>query len=126
MQKIGTIKQIIIYVQEMDKQVRFYRDILQLTKNYPAGLDSYATEGWVTFGTGEASLCLHGGGYQDFGKDAPKFTFETDDIETTKKYLESNQISTSDIRSPAPDVRVFDAIDPEGNKFSLEQFNVNT
>ena len=115
------ISEIIIYVSDMDAQVRFYRDVLGLSISYPAGLDSYSQEFWVVFDTGLCKLALHGGGNKEFGKDAPKFVFDTDDVKAVQQYLTGQNVKVGEIREPAPGVEVFDAADPEGNYFSVEK-----
>ena len=123
MKILGSIKQIIIYVKDMEKQVNFYNKTLGLSIVVPGEQESYHNEFWVSFNTGEASFCLHAGGKQDFGMDAPKFTFGVENIEDTKLFLEENNIKHGEIRSPIPNHYVIDCSDPEGNKFSVEQFD---
>lgn len=41
---IKSLFQIILYVQNMDLMVRFYRDIIGLTVQSPAGLSDYSNE----------------------------------------------------------------------------------
>lgn len=72
---IGSLCEIILYASDMNAQVAFYRDALGLSVSYPAGLDDYSDQFWVTFETGSCVLALHGGGEKDFGKSAPKFVF---------------------------------------------------
>lgn len=118
--KIGSISEIIVYVEDMHAQVSFYRDVVGLQVSYPTGLDSYADQHWVTFDTGECTLALHGGGSQEQGKDAPKFVFDVDDVEAVRDELIERGVSVGEVRSPAPGVAVADARDPEGNAFSVE------
>ncbi len=118
--QIGPITELILYVADMDAQVRFYRDVLGLKVRFPGDLDDYSGEFWVTFETGACVLALHGGGEKDFGKDAPKFVFETDRIAESRQALRTAKIPVSEIQSPAPGVEVFDGKDPEGNLFSVE------
>jgi predicted enzyme related to lactoylglutathione lyase len=121
--KLGPIIEIIIYVKNMEAQVEFYRDTLGLSVSYPQDLENYADEYWVTFDTGVCILALHGGGTQDFGKDAPKFVFQVDDVSETRQALLAKNVPMGEIRSPAPGTFVCDGVDPEGNKFSLESRN---
>ena len=62
MNQIGPMIEVIVYVEDMDAQVRFYRDILGLSISYPKGLIDYSNQMWVTFETGACELALHGGG----------------------------------------------------------------
>ncbi|QDG51781.1 hypothetical protein FIV42_13805 [Persicimonas caeni] len=118
--KLGPLSEIILYVEDMESQVAFYRDVLGLAVTYPAECDSYADQHWVTFDTGACSLALHGGGSQSQGKDAPKFVFDVDDIAEARQELLDHGVRVGEVRSPAPGVDVVDARDPEGNAFSIE------
>ncbi|MFW9853918.1 MAG: VOC family protein [Candidatus Thorarchaeota archaeon] len=118
---LGTIRQIILYTANMQKQVEFYRDILGLKITYP-DIRDYSKEFWVTFSTGEATLALHTGGKGEIGTDSPRFTFEVQDIQEAFSYFKDKGILDSEIREPVPNTFVFDIKDPEGNKISIEQF----
>jgi predicted enzyme related to lactoylglutathione lyase len=117
---LGHLMENILYVQDMNAQVRFYRDTLGLNIKYPAGLEDYATEFWVELDTGPCALVLHGGGQRRLGADSPKFVFHAPDITTARATLVGRGVQLSEIRSPAPGVLVSDGVDPEGNHFSLE------
>ena len=54
--------EVILYVEDMHAQVRFYRDVLGLRHHHPQGIDDFSGEYWVTFDTGSCTLALHGGG----------------------------------------------------------------
>lgn len=110
----------ILYVQDMDAQVRFYRDVLGLKIKFPDNLTSYDNEFWVEFETGQCSLVLHGGGQKRLSADTPKLAFEVADIETARATLLQRGAKIGDIRSPAPGVRVADGVDPEGFPFSID------
>jgi predicted enzyme related to lactoylglutathione lyase len=120
MVKIGDVIEIILYVKDMDSQVGFYRDVLGLEIITPKGLETYTDQMWVTFDTGPCILALHGGGEGNFGKDAPKFVFEVNDVELTRSQLIERGVAMGEIRSPSPGVMVSDGEDPEGNWFSIE------
>lgn len=117
---VGNLHEIIIYVQDMQKQVAFYRDKLELDISYPGKLDDYSDQIWVTFRTGGCTLALHGGSKIDFGKDAPKFIFRVDDIEASRTLLINNGVPMGEILEVAPGIKVCNATDPEGNKFAIE------
>ena len=122
---LGPLHEIIVYVSDMDAQVRFYRDTLGLQIVHPTALDNYTDEYWVVFNTGECSLALHGGGSKQFGKDAPKFVFKVDDVSHVRKSLIASGVSVGEMRSPAAGVQVVDCKDPEGNVFSIETCSQN-
>lgn len=117
---IHGVLHVILYVQEMDVQVRFYRDVLGLPIKFPAGLSSYAEEFWVEFDTGQCSLVLHGGGQKRLGADTPKVAFSVRDIQAARAALLARGVQIGEMRSPAPGVQVCDGFDPEGNPFSLD------
>ena len=118
--KLEQIIEIILYVEDMDSQAHFYKDVLELKLNHPKNLEDYTDQMWVTFETGVCTLALHGGGQRDFGKDAPKFVYEVIDVENTRQVLLERSVLMGTIRTPAPGVLVCDGEDPEGNKFSIE------
>lgn len=120
---IGKLGEVIVYVEDMKKQVAFYRDVLGLNVIEPAGESDLGDAYWVVFETGSCHLALHGGGQRRFGKDAPKFVFFVDDIQAKRAGLMDSGVSVSDVRSPAPGVAVVDCSDPEGNVFSIESRN---
>jgi predicted enzyme related to lactoylglutathione lyase len=120
MMKIGPIIEIILYVEDMDSQVSFYRDTLELPLSYPPDLEGYNDQMWVTFATGACILALHGGGKHSFGQDAPKFVFEVENVQETRRSLLERGVLVGEIRPPAPGVTVCDGEGPEGNKFSIE------
>lgn len=119
MKTTGLIE-VIVYVANMDAQVRFYRDVFGLAVTYPAGLDSYAEEFWVTLDANGVLLALHGGGQGRLGADTPKIVFKVDDIQAARSELKARGVTIDEIRTPAPGVWVCDGRDPEGNPFSIE------
>ena len=121
---IGDLGEVIIYVENMQLQLHFYRDTLGLRVIEPPDGDVLDDPYWVLFDTGSCKLALHGGGKRRFGDDAPKFVFSVDDIEAARAHLVSAGTQIGEVRSPAQGVLVVDALDPEGNVFSLEHREV--
>ena len=117
--EIGSIRQIILYVKNMQKQVEFYRDTLGLKIGFPH-LEDYSNEAWVSFSTGECTLALHSGGNGDIGSDAPKFTFEVSNVEQTKKQLREKGVKMGEIVEAYPDSYVCSGLDPEGYYFFVQ------
>lgn len=109
----------ILYIQDMETQVRFYRDVLDIKVQYPAGLESYHDQPWVEFETGECSLVLHISSDKQLGKDRPKLAFSVGDVETAHKLLTERGAQLSEIRSRVDGFKVADGFDPEGNPFSI-------
>jgi len=118
--EIGELMEIIIYVEDMNRQVSFYRDQMGFKIVNPGESEDYGKEFWVELDTGSCSLALHAGGKRRFGIDAPKFVFRVQDILAARQQLINQKIEMEEIRSAAPGVWVCDGVDPEGNKFSIE------
>lgn len=114
------ILKVILYVQDMDAQVRFYRDVLGLAVKNPQGISNFSDQYWVEMETGACTLVLHGGGQRRLGEDAPKVAFAVSDLAAVREQLMQRGARLGPIRSPAPDVQVCDGVDPEGNHFSLD------
>jgi predicted enzyme related to lactoylglutathione lyase len=117
---INSLFRVILYVQDMDAQVKFYRDMLGLTVRFPADLDDYSDQFWVEFETGGCTLVLHGGGEKRLGQDAPTLSFQVDDASTARQTLLAKGVKVGEVRSPVPGAYVVDGFDPEGNRFSLD------
>lgn len=112
--------EVILYVQDMQKQVAFYRDSLELSVLYPAGLTDYSHEMWVVLATGACKLALHGGGQQRLGQDTPMIVFGVQDIHAARTTLLARGVKLQEVFSAAPGVWVCHGVDPEGNPISLE------
>ena len=55
------LSEVILYVQDMDAQVCFWRDVMGLRVTWPVDRGSYRGEHWVTLDSGPCTLCLHYG-----------------------------------------------------------------
>lgn len=111
----------ILYVKNMNKQVNFYRDILDLKVKFPSGLDNYSDQVWVELATGECTLVLHYNGEKKFGEDRSKLAFTVNDIETAYKTLTERGVELGAIRDTPPNLKVASGFDPEGNPFAIYQ-----
>ena len=120
MSPVGELMEVILYVEDMDAQVSFYRDKLGLQLKFPKEATNYGEEFWVELDSGACSLALHAGGKRRFGADAPKIVFRVGDILAARQELLDQDVELGEIRSATPGVWVCDAVDPEGNKFSIE------
>lgn len=116
----GDLMEVILYVQDMDAQVSFYRDLLGLRVKEPQDQDDWAGVHWVEMKTGSCTLALHAGGQRRLGDDAPKIVFRVPDVPAARHALLERGVPMGEIRSPAPGVQVADGVDPEGNRFSIE------
>jgi catechol 2,3-dioxygenase-like lactoylglutathione lyase family enzyme len=117
---VGELMEVILYVQDMGRQVSFYRDVLGLQVKEPQGVQDLGDQYWVELETGACTLALHAGGQRRLGDDAPKIVFRVAGVPRARAELLQRGVPMGDMRSPAPGVQVCDGLDPEGNKFSVE------
>jgi catechol 2,3-dioxygenase-like lactoylglutathione lyase family enzyme len=108
----------ILYIQDMETQVQFYRDILGLEIQHPPGLDHYHDQPWVEFATGECSLVLHVQNVK-LSKDRPKLAFSVENVAIAHQLLTQRGAKLSEIRARVDGFKVADGFDPEGNPFSI-------
>jgi catechol 2,3-dioxygenase-like lactoylglutathione lyase family enzyme len=99
--------EVVVYTQDMARATAFYHDVLGLEPEYES-------EHWTTFRTGACTLALHA------GTEAPDPTFLVDDLDAARGQLAAAGVDVTEIREPAPGLKVFDARDPDGNRFSIE------
>lgn len=105
--------EVVVYVRDMQRAVRFYRDILGLELDYES-------EHWTTFRTGPCTLALHATDRREPGTGEPDPTLLVAEADAERARLEAAGVDVSEIREPVAGLRVFDARDPDGNRFSLE------
>jgi catechol 2,3-dioxygenase-like lactoylglutathione lyase family enzyme len=99
--------EVIVYTQDMERASAFYRDVLGLEPDFESSH-------WTTFRTGACTFALHA------GSAAPDPTFEVQDVVAARERLLAAGVEVTEIREPVAGVRVFDARDPDGNRFSIE------
>lgn len=109
---LGPLSAAIVHVDDMAREVAFYRDVLEL------GV-TRESEWWTTFATGAATLALHGGG--KIGAANVRVTFSVDDLDMVRERLRERGVETTAVREPTAGIRVCDFRDPEGNLLSLEE-----
>jgi predicted enzyme related to lactoylglutathione lyase len=105
--------EVIVYVRDMERAIEFYRDTLGLEVDFE-------TPYWTTFRTGACTFALHAIERRERGAGEPDPTFGVADIEAERDRLAAAGVEVTEVREPTPGVRVFDARDPEGNRFSVE------
>ncbi len=119
--KLSTLSYVIVYVQDTDKSVPFYRDIL--------GMKLKSEEsGWVEFETGSTTLALHGmkPGEKHPGKATaqPIVVFTVDNVHETRAELVERGVT---FKSECEVVCEYDDkvgmstnfYDPDGNLYSI-------
>lgn len=105
--------EVVLYVRDMQRAVAFYRDVLGLEL-------AFESEHWTTFRTGACTLALHATARREPGTGEPDPTFLVSDANAERHRLVAASVEVTEIREPAPGVKVFDAHDPDGNRFSIE------
>ncbi len=120
MNLLQELMEVILYVEDMNGQIAFYRDKLGLTVTYPAGLDDYDDQVWVELDAGSCVLALHGGGQGRLGADAPKIVFRVEDASAVREELVGRGVEVGEVRADVPGKLICDGVDPEGNKFAVE------
>ena len=110
--------EIILYVQDMQGEVRFYRDVLGLNLKYPQGLEDFAEAMWVEFDLGTATLALHGG-----ADEAPDtlhdLVFYVPDVAQARQQIIAAGINMAEIRELEDGAPIAEGEDPAGHRFSI-------
>ncbi len=110
--------QIILYVRDMAKEVRFYRDVLGLAIRYPQGLEDYSEEMWVEFALDELSLALHGGATSE-PDNLHEVVFWVGDVFNARKMIISAGIPMGEIRDLEDGAPIAEGLDPDGHRFAI-------
>ena len=105
-----------LYVRDMERAIRFYRDTVGLELDFES-------EHWTTFRTGACTLALHATERREPGSGEPDPTFLVPDAAAERTRLAGEGVEVTEIREPVAGTHVFDATDPEGNRFSIESQN---
>jgi predicted enzyme related to lactoylglutathione lyase len=105
--------EVVLYVRDMERSISFYRDTLGLELDFESAH-------WTTFKTGACTLALHATERREPGSGEPDPTFLVPDADAERERLAGAGIEVTEIREPVGGTRVFDATDPEGNRFSIE------
>ena len=101
------LREVVVYTRDMERATAFYRDVLGLEPEFES-------PHWTTFRTGACTLALHA------GSEVPDPTFEVADAPAERERLIAMGVEVTEIREPVAGLRVFDARDPDGNRFSIE------
>ncbi|MCB2214021.1 VOC family protein [bacterium] len=112
--------QVILYVNDMAAEVRFYRDRLGLPIRYPKGKTDYSKEMWVEFDGGDCSLALHGGVDDPPGIEH-EIVFTVDDIMTAWLDLSEADVDIGQVRLLETNEPFATGHDPEGHRFSIRE-----
>jgi predicted enzyme related to lactoylglutathione lyase len=115
----ASMKQIILFVREMDRAVHFYRDVLGLEVVFPpAPLEDYSSEMWVEFDAGGCALALHGGA-QKPPEASHEVIFKVDDLESARQAILNAGIHIAEIRLLEDGAPIAEGMDPDGHRFAI-------
>lgn len=114
------LSKVILYVQDMNRQVSFYRDILGFAVKQPVGVKDFRDFYSVELDTGSCVLILHAGRKGAPGEDSPRLVFHVENIYGTRYDLIEQDVAMAEIHSPATGIQQCDGKDPEGNIFVIE------
>ena len=110
--------EIILYVSNMNAEVRFYRDGLGLSLRYPKGLADYSDEMWVEFAVGDAILALHGGSENQPQPDH-EIVFMVENVARAREMIIESGTSMGEIRDLEDGSPISEGQDPDGHRFSI-------
>ena len=99
-----------LMVQDMERGVRFYRDVL--------GLDvKLHTPGWSELTLGDSTVALHGGGTGEQTRTG--LSFEVEDIDDACRQVQDGggQVLRGPVLRSAEGIKLADLADTEGNVF---------
>ncbi|HEU5230369.1 MAG TPA: CPBP family glutamic-type intramembrane protease [Ktedonobacteraceae bacterium] len=114
------LSEVILYVQNMNRQVSFYRDVLGFAVKQPLGVKDFRDFYSVELNTGSCTLILHAGRKGYPAEDSPRLIFRVNNIYGTRYDLIEQDVAMDEIHSPAPGVQQCNGKDPEGNLFAIE------
>jgi predicted enzyme related to lactoylglutathione lyase len=105
----------VLYVQDMTRAVRFYRDVLGLT----ARMES---PGWSEVARGDAVIGLHSGG--DGAETSTALSFQVADLDAALLEIAraGGRVVDSPESRPGEPIRLARFADPEGNVVMLTQY----
>jgi catechol 2,3-dioxygenase-like lactoylglutathione lyase family enzyme len=105
--------EVVLYVRDMERAVRFYRDTLGLELEKESA-------SWTTFRTGACRFALHAVERREVGEAEPDPTLLVADVSAERARLAAAGVPVTEIREPVTGVLVCDIRDPDGNRLSLE------
>ncbi len=115
----SSLSQIILYVKDMDSEVRFYRDVIGLKMIYPQDeIADFSQEMWVEFDAGGCSLAMHGGA-QKPPDDKHEIIFKVENLAQARMEILNAGIHIAEIRLLEDGAPIAEGCDPEGHRFAI-------
>jgi predicted enzyme related to lactoylglutathione lyase len=104
-----------LMAQDMNRAVRFYRDVIGLKV-------AFESPEWTELTFGNAIIALHGGGAGKYQKTG--LSLQVRDIAAACKELEAGggKIASAPQTRPGEPIKLAEVLDTEGNAFSLTQY----
>ena len=105
----------ILMVQDMDRAIAFYRDVIGLELRVHHG------KNWAELGYDDAVVALHGGGNDEFRSTGLAFTVADVAAACEEVSLGGGRIVQLPEERPGEGILLARLVDPEGNGFDLSQ-----
>lgn len=106
--------QVILYVSDMNRALRFWRDQVGLSLLSPLDLEDFSAEFWVVLDAGPFSLCLHPD-LEPGSVAGSAFSLLVEDIEEFARGLAQRGVAHSGVLNPHPGVVLCRFQDPDGH-----------
>ena len=112
--RIESLKYMLM-VQDMDRAVAFYRDVVGLKVNSQSPM-------WSELAHGDAVVALHGGGNGDFNPTG--LSVQVSDVESACAEIETggDLIRKAPENRPGESIKLAELADPEGNGFMMSEY----
>lgn len=112
--EIQSVKYMLM-VQDMDRAIRFYRDVIGLEVKFES-------PEWTELSFGDAIVALHGGGTGDFRTTG--LSLQVKDIRSACREVEAGggKIASPPMERPGEPIILAEIVDPEGNQFSFTEY----
>jgi len=115
---LKTQTEVILYVKDMDCEVRFYRDVLGLSIRYPGELPDYSNEMWVEFVLGDTILALPGGA-ESKPDGLHEIVFWVDDVEGAQEAIIQSGYSIGEVTILEDGAPIAQGVDPAGHRYAI-------
>ena len=110
--------EVILYIKDMESEVRFYRDVLGLSIRYPRGLSDFTDEMWVEFSIGNTILALHGGAERK-PDGLHEIVFWVDDVDESREEIIKAGYSIGKVRILEDGAPIAQGLDPAGHRYAI-------
>jgi len=104
----------ILHVQDMERAIAFYRDVIGLAVNFKS-------DAWSEMPIAGANVALHGGGDGEFNDTGLSFQVEDIDLACTEIANGGGRVLSGPADRPGEPIRLASLVDTEGNGFSINQ-----